>query len=81
MPDCKLTEKGKWMISFYTTLAFLVIANPLTFMLVNVVFKGIGFPIADDKGCPNWYGIILHSIVFFFLIRLMMFIKFPGVRD
>lgn len=81
MAEHELSEKDKWMISFYTALVFLVIANPLTFRLVNFVFKGIGFPIANDKGCPNGWGLILHGIVFFFLIRLMMVVHLPGIKN
>ena len=81
MTNHELSEKGKWMISLYTTLAFLVIANPLTYKLVNFVCEKIGFSIANEDGCPNEWGLLLHAVVFFFLIRLMMVIKLPGLQD
>lgn len=81
MTNHELSEKGKWMISFYTALAFLVVANPLTYKLVNFICKKIGFSIANDDGCPNQWGLILHAIVFFLLIRLMMVMHLPGIKD
>lgn len=79
MADKELSERGKWMISIYTALLFLLIANPLTFKLMNWLTTRLGFSIADFSGCPNSYGLIIHAIVFAILVRLMMLISLPGV--
>ena len=77
----KLTSVNKWMISFYTFIAVLIIMNPYTFKLVNwVTVKLLQFPIANESGCPNGYGLVLHGIVFLVLIRLLMSINLPGVN-
>lgn len=66
----------KWEISIFSGLLFLLIANPITFRLVNSLTKLIGFQICNAAGCPNTAGIILHTVVFILLVRLSMFIKF-----
>jgi len=76
----QLTSVNKWMISFYTFIAVLIIMNPYTFKLVNLVTVKLGFPIANESGCPNGYGLVLHGIVFLILIRLLMSINLPGVN-
>ena len=77
----QLTSENKWLISFYTFIAVLIIMNPYTFKLVNwVTVKLLQFPIANESGCPNGYGLVLHGIVFLVLIRLLMSINLPGVN-
>ena len=75
-----LTEQGKWMISLYTVIVFFLLVNPVTFKIIDWITRKFGFPIANDKGCPNGWGLILHGIVFFFIVRLMMFVPLPGVK-
>ena len=76
----QLTSENKWLISFYTFIAVLIIMNPYTFKLVNwVTVKLLQFPIANESGCPNGYGLVLHGIVFLVLIRLLMSINLPRV--
>ena len=41
--------------------------------------KLLQFPIANESGCPNGYGLVLHGIVFLVLIRLLMSINLPRV--
>ena len=77
----EITEKGKWMISLYTTIVFIILANPFTFKLVNRLTLLLGFSIADGSGCPNLYGLLLHGFVFFMVIRLMMTINLPGIKN
>ena len=76
-----LTEQGKWMISFYTVIVFFILVNPFTFKVVNWFTRKLGFPIAKKDGCPNGWGLLLHGIIFFFVIRLMMIIHLPGVDN
>ena len=76
----ELTESQKWMVSLYSALLFLLIASPFTFRLVNSLTEKVGFTIADYRGCPNMYGLVLHAIVFAVLIRVMMAIPLPGAK-
>ena len=81
MAQSELTDKGKWIISLWTGLLFIVVANPTAFKLVNSITQGVGLSIANSFGCPNWKGIILHGFVFALAVRAMMLINLPGVHD
>ena len=64
-------DKTKWIISLMSGLLFLIIASPITYNLVNMATSTVGLKISDD-GCPNIYGLILHSIDFVLIVRVMM---------
>ena len=46
--------------SLYSALLFFLIANPMTFRVVNSVISGVAV-----GGCPTSFGLLLHSLVFF----------------
>ena len=69
----ELTEFKKWMISIRSALIFLIIASPLMFKLTGYIFSKAGFT-TQSGGCPNWYGLIIHAIVFGCIIRLSMLV-------
>jgi hypothetical protein len=57
--------------SLYSALIFFLIANPATFKVVNSILPGVAV-----NGCPTAFGLILHTIVFFFaLVGIMMLPK------
>mgnify|MGYP001180121750 CR=1 FL=1 len=73
---CKMLEKkasgnDKWRYTLYTTILFLIIVNPMTYKLVNMLLGSL-VKICDSKGCPTYAGILIHAIVFTFLLRYMM---------
>ena len=74
-----LNDNGKWMISAYTALLFLLIASPFMFKLVNSLTSMVGVKTCDSRGCPNMTGLVLHAVVFGVLVRFMMDIKLLGV--
>jgi len=66
-------NKKKWAISLYSALLFFIIASPLLYGLVNqLTTKVAGLSILDANGCPNMYGVVLHTLVFFLIVRLSM---------
>ena len=73
----KLSEIDRWMFCFRSALLFIIIVSPFMFKLTGPIFSAIGITIQKD-GCPNWIGIIIHSIVFAILIRLSMLIPLHG---
>ena len=81
------TEKGS--SAAWSVVAVFVIFNPLTFWITNKVFGLLGAPtIQGPRGgrplafaAPTFFGFTLHLIVFFLLVRAMMEIKLPGVKD
>jgi len=68
------TDDDKWRYTLYTALLFLIIVNPFTYQLTNYVFKSL-FKVSASNGCPTMYGILLHSVVFTFALRVMMDMK------
>ena len=85
----KPSSTEKWSISAWSVLAVFVIFNPLTFWITNKVFGLLGAPtIQGPRGgrplafaAPTFFGFTLHLIVFFLLVRAMMEIKLPWVKD
>lgn len=72
------SNENKWLSSLYAALLFVVIANPLTFKLVNAVTSLVGLRIVEKgTGCPNAIGLVLHSVVFGLLTRAIMEIPMP----
>lgn len=53
-------------------LLFLLISSPFMYRLVNGLTSKLGLTTADSKGCPNVYGLVLHTAVFVVLLRLLM---------
>jgi large-conductance mechanosensitive channel len=65
----------KWLLSLIYGLLFLIIASPFMYKLTGTLTNMISFK-TSENGCPNIYGLILHSVVFFLLARLIMFIVY-----
>jgi hypothetical protein len=57
--------------SLYSALIFFLIANPITYKVVNSIIPGVA-----SNGCPTPFGLVLHTIVFFLaLLGVMMLPK------
>lgn len=69
-----LTELQKWTISFWSALLFLLIASPFMFRITSIPLSFLNLT-TQQNGCPNLFGLIIHSLVFAILIRLMMFMS------
>lgn len=83
----KPSSTEKWSISAWSVMAVFVIFNPLTYWITNKVFGLLGAPTIQGRSgplafaAPTMFGFTLHLIVFFLLVRAMMEIKLPGVKD
>lgn len=66
--NCKLTNDKKWLYTLYTTLIFILVANPYSYKLVNSIVGNV----SNKKGCPTMVGFILHAIVFTLILRAIM---------
>lgn len=74
-PKKNLDNMKKWKYTLITTVIFLIIANPYTYILVNYLFKcclGKRVVIASATGCPTMIGLIIHAVVFTLLLRWVM---------
>ena len=57
--------------SLYSALLFFLVANPVTFRVVNSIVPGVAV-----GGCQTAIGMVLHTFVFFVaLVGLMMLPK------
>ena len=61
----------KWLYSLYSAVIFFVIANPMTYKLVNKVLGKL-VKISDGNGCATQCGVFVHSVVFMLIIRFLM---------
>lgn len=63
-----LTSSNRWAASAACAAGAFIIFNPLVFWLMDSIFMGRGI-IAENKGrMPSNWGLLLHSIVLFFVI-------------
>lgn len=53
-------------------LVFYIIANPMTFRLVDSLLGGVVGRIANAGGCPTALGLIVHSLVFGAVVYSLM---------
>ena len=74
-----LLRDPKVMASLQATLLFLIVANPTTYRLVQMIFGGL-FKVANSAtGCPSAMGLLLHAVVFGLLSYGLMMLKRPAV--
>lgn len=62
---------NKLQASLFAGLLFYVIANPVTYSIVNALFSKVGLPVAIE-GKPTGAGLLLHSAVFAGVTYLLM---------
>ena len=74
-----LLRDPKVMASIQAALLFLIVANPATYRLVQMIFGGL-FKVANSTtGCPSAMGLLLHAVVFGLLSYVLMMLKRPAV--
>jgi hypothetical protein len=62
---------AKWRYTLYTTVIFLLIANPYAYKLVQKVL-GRFVRIINTNGCPTTKGLLIHALVFTLILRAIM---------
>jgi hypothetical protein len=55
---------GKKGATLQAALLFYIVANPMTYRLVDSLLGGVVGRIASPSGSPTQLGLIVHSIVF-----------------
>jgi len=74
-----LLRDPKVMASLQASLLFLIVANPATYRLVQMIFGAL-FKVANaTTGCPSAAGLLLHAVVFGLLSYGLMMLKRPAV--
>lgn len=67
----KLNSNKKWEISALVAVLFFVVSFPLVYNLTNKLTNYANVE-TSSGGCPNYYGLALHTVVFLFAVRAMM---------
>ena len=62
----------KQSATLQAVLLFYIIANPMTYRLVDSLLGGVVGRISDISGCPTALGLIVHSIVFGAVVYSLM---------
>lgn len=70
--DKPYSSSDKWTASIMLGLLFLLVSSPFMYGLTNKITSAVGFQISDAQGCPNLAGMILHTLVFIIVLRLML---------
>ena len=74
-----LLRDPKVMASIQAALLFLIVANPATYRLVQMIFGRL-FKVANaTTGCPSAAGLFMHAMVFGLLSYGLMMLKRPAV--
>jgi len=70
-------EKQKLVVAFWAALLFMLLASPMAFKLTNKLFKKMGVSTLDADGKVSVVGLLLHSVVYMVLFRVMMMLPVP----
>ena len=66
------TNSQKWIISIVAGIIAVIIFSPLIFQLTNNISQRLRGPVLATVGGPNWWGLLVHFIVFVLIVRLLM---------
>ena len=66
--DKPYSSADKWTSSFILGILFLLLSSPFAYAIT----KNIVPSIADSRGRPTLLGLVLHSILFVLIVRLML---------
>ncbi len=64
---------SKIHIALFAGLLFYVVANPVTYEIVNALFSAVGLRIAIS-GKPTGTGLLIHSLVYAAITYALMFL-------
>lgn len=71
----EISNSKKWLISIMSGLVALLVFSPFLFSMTNLVTTRLGklsFAACSPSGRPTFPSIILHSVVFALVTRLLM---------
>lgn len=61
-----------WAHYFSVALLFIIVTSPVLYKLTNTITSPLGLKTADASGKASNVGVVIHSIVFVFLLDLVM---------
>jgi len=68
------TNTQKLQISAFQGLLFYILANPITFRVVDGLSTSVGGPRVFENGIPTGVGLLVHAAVFFAVTLGLMYI-------
>jgi hypothetical protein len=70
-----LTNGQKWVSALIAALLFALISSTVVYQLTNQLFVSLFGPSAATLGPngPTMFGLVLHSVVFLLVVRLLLF--------
>ncbi len=68
--NSNISSSIKFKHSLYSALIFYLISSKPMYKLTRMFHSGI----ANDQGCPTYFGLLLHSLVFFAAIFTVMYL-------
>lgn len=69
----RITNFDKVLIAIIIGIVFFVLASPLIFKLSNVGTKLVGFKTINEGGGVTTAGLLIHTIIFIIIVRLLMY--------
>lgn len=69
------SSKDKWITSAMGGALFILVSSPMAYQITNslvTAIAGSNNNIADADGCPRLSGLVIHTIVFGGIVRLLM---------
>lgn len=66
------SSADKWRVSLLSGLIFLLVSAPFTYDLVDKLLSPLGLNVVSSPGCPSTLGLLVHTLVFVLVIRLLM---------
>lgn len=73
-PTCSQSDinNSKNVAAAVSAVLFGALSSPAAYQLTNQIFSPLGLPLADDEGCPNVLGLLVHGVVYTAATRLLM---------
>lgn len=66
------SEEDKWRVSILAGLVFLLISSPLMYKITGSLGDCLNLDISNSKGCPTTLGLLLHTVVYVVITKLLM---------
>lgn len=68
-----LSTGRKFKVATFLTLAFVLLSHPQAYKIMNYIITLRGDPILNEFGQPTWFGIILHTVIFFIVALILLY--------
>jgi len=69
--ESQISTNKNWSAAV-SALLFGALSSPSAYQLTNQIFEPLGLPLADEEGCPNVTGLLVHGLVYTAAVRFAM---------